>query len=66
MFRVHLKNLIKRIEILNRTGAIVTREGELTTGSGASDCWHIIHGTPVLSPTAIWAAHLVYAFPGAP
>ena len=29
---------------------------KLTTGSGASSCLHIIQGTPVWSPTAIFAA----------
>lgn len=31
----------------------------LTTGSGASCCLHMIHGTPVFRPTAIAAAHFV-------
>lgn len=35
----------------------------VTTGSGASDCLHIIQGTPVWSATAICAAHLTYGGP---
>lgn len=34
-----------------------------TTGSGASFCMHITHGTPVLSPTAIVPAHWMYRVP---
>ena len=36
----------------------ITFEMELTMGSGASACWHITQGTPVLSDVAIAAAHL--------
>jgi len=39
---------------------------ELTTGSGASGCLHITHGTPVLRPTAIFAAHSTYCDPAVP
>lgn len=35
-------------------------------GSGAVSCLHMIHGTPVFWATAIFAAHAVYALPGAP
>lgn len=38
----------------------------LTTGSGASSCLHITHGTPVSNPTAIPTAHFKYAEPAAP
>lgn len=39
---------------------------EPTTGSGASACLHITHGTPVSSSTAIFAAHRTYEGPFSP
>lgn len=38
-----------------------SREGSLTTGSGASSSLHITQGTPVPNPTAIFAAQFEYA-----
>lgn len=35
-------------------------------GSGALSSLHMIHGTPVSSPTAIFAAQFIYASPAAP
>ena len=38
----------------------------LTTGSGASVCLHITHGTPVWRPTAMSAAQPTYRDPSSP
>lgn len=37
-----------------------------TIGLGASSCWHITHGTPILSESAMLAHQLIYASPAAP
>lgn len=39
---------------------------ELTTGSGASNCSHIIHGIPVFCKRAILAAQKAYLLPPSP
>lgn len=38
----------------------------LTTSMGASNCSHIIQGTPVFWETAILAAHKAYLLPPSP
>lgn len=50
---------------LTRVHNVMTslRNYNLTTGSGASHCWHIIQGTPVFWETAIFAAHKAYFLP---
>ncbi|KAJ0890906.1 hypothetical protein HanRHA438_Chr09g0429001 [Helianthus annuus] len=52
-----VNNKVKKMTKRNMNMNMNMKDDGLTMGSGASSCLHMIHGTPVFRPTAIFAAH---------